>query len=125
MLGTFALSSGYYDAYYGTAQKVRTVIKREHDALFERFDVLVLPSAQVWPFDIELDWPKSIADVVMDTYHRWMEVVVVASFGGLPALNVPVGFNSAGLPMGMQLIGPPLGDLGVLRLGHAYEQTLT
>ena len=103
----------------------RSALYRHLLTLFERFDVLVLPSAQVWPFDAELDWPKSIAGVAMDTYHRWMEVVVVASLAGLPALNVPVGFNSAGLPMGMQLIGPPLGDLGVLRLGQAYEETLT
>jgi amidase len=57
----------------------------------------------------------------MDTYHRWMEVVVIATFAGLPCVSVPVGFNGAGLPMGMQLIGRPRGDLELLRLAQAYE----
>jgi amidase len=58
----------------------------------------------------------------MDTYHRWMEVVVIATFAGLPAISVPVGFSASGLPMGMQLIGRPRGDLGLLRLARDYEQ---
>lgn len=57
----------------------------------------------------------------MDTYHRWMEVVIYATFAGLPCISVPVGFNDAGLPMGMQLIGPPRGDVAVLRIANAYE----
>ena len=89
--------------------------------LFERFDVLALPTAQVWPFPVEERWPKEIAGRTMDTYHRWMEVVVIATFAGLPCISVPVGFNAAGLPMGMQLIGRPRGDLAVLRLAAAYE----
>ena len=60
----------------------------------------------------------------MDTYHRWMEVVVLATLGGLPAMSVPVGFGPEGLPMGMQLIGPPQGDLAVLRWSAAYETTV-
>jgi amidase len=58
----------------------------------------------------------------MDTYHRWMEVAIYATFAGLPCISVPVGFNPAGLPMGMQLIGRPGGDSALLRLAHAYEQ---
>jgi len=58
----------------------------------------------------------------MDTYHRWMEVVNGATLAGLPAISVPVGFSSTGLPMGLQVIGPPRADLAVLRLAHAYEQ---
>ena len=58
----------------------------------------------------------------MDTYHRWMEVVIGPTLAGLPAISVPVGFSASGLPMGMQLIGRPRGDLDVLRLAHAYEQ---
>ena len=60
----------------------------------------------------------------MDTYHRWMEVVIYATFAGLPCISVPVGFNDAGLPMGMQLIGKPQDDAGVLRLAQAYEQLI-
>ena len=90
--------------------------------LFERCDVLALPSAQVWPFDAALRWPHNIAGREMDTYHRWMEVVIYATFAGLPCISVPVGFSPAGLPMGMQLIGKPRGDRAVLQLAHAYEQ---
>jgi amidase len=90
--------------------------------LFERFDVLALPSAQVWPFDAGLRWPTHIAGREMDTYHRWMEVVIYATFAGLPCISVPAGFSASGLPMGLQLIGRPQADLEVLRLAHAYEQ---
>jgi amidase len=91
-------------------------------SLFERFDVLALPTAQVWPFDASERWPTQIAGRTMDTYHRWMEVVIYATFAGLPCISVPVGFNADGLPMGMQLIGKPRGDLALLRFAHAYEQ---
>ena len=91
-------------------------------SLFERFDVLALPTAQVWPFDASERWPKQIAGHTMDTYHRWMEVVIYATFAGLPCISVPVGFNADGLPMGVQLIGKPRGDFALLRLAHAYEQ---
>jgi amidase len=90
--------------------------------LFSRFDFLALPSAQVFPFDVDTHWPKEIAGVAMDSYHRWMEVTVPATMAGLPAISVPVGFNPDGLPMGMQLIGRPRADLEVLRLAYAYEQ---
>ncbi|MEP7101160.1 MAG: amidase [Burkholderiales bacterium] len=89
--------------------------------LFERVDVLALPSAQVWPFDADLRWPTEIAGRAMDTYHRWMEVVIYATFAGLPCISVPAGFNAAGLPMGLQLIGKPQGDAALLRLARAYE----
>jgi amidase len=91
-------------------------------ALFERCDFLVLPSTQVWPFDASQRWPSRIAGREMDTYHRWMEVTIYATFAGLPSISVPVGFSPTGLPMGMQIIGPPRGDLAVLQLAHAYEQ---
>jgi amidase len=89
--------------------------------LFERFDHLALPTAQVFPFPAELHWPKTIAGRAMDTYHRWMEVVIPSTMAQLPALNVPVGFGEAGLPMGMQIIGPPQDELSCLQLGHAYD----
>ena len=90
--------------------------------LFERCDCLALPTAQVWPFDAARRWPSHINGIEMDTYHRWMEVVIYATLAGLPCISVPVGFSSDGLPMGMQLIGRPHGDGTVLRLAHAYEQ---
>ena len=102
----------------------RTVFYASIVALFERFDVLALPSAQVWPFEATERWPRRIRDREMDTYHRWMEVVLYPTFAGLPAISVPVGFDDRGLPMGMQLIGRPRGDVELLRVAHAYESTL-
>ncbi len=98
-----------------------------HEALlklFEQVDVLALPSAQVWPFDVDQRWPQSINGRTMDTYHRWMECSIYASFAGLPAISVPTGFGASGLPMGMQLIGKPHADSQVLDLAQAYEQTI-
>lgn len=74
--------------------------------LFQRFDLLAMPAAQVWPFPADWRWPQTINGRVMDTYHRWMEVVVPVSLIGLPSLCVPAGFGAAGLPTGLQLIGP-------------------
>lgn len=103
-----------------------SVIRSEWNAraavLFQRFDLLALPSAQVWPFPKGWDWPKSVAGRAMDSYHRWMEVVVPASLIGLPALSVPVGFGPQGLPCGMQIIGPSGGDAGVLAIGQAWHR---
>lgn len=90
--------------------------------LFKRYDYLVLPTAQVFPFDARVHWPKSIAGKAMDTYHRWMEVVIPASLAGCPAMSVPAGFNAEGLPMGVQIIGKREADLAVLQLAYAYEQ---
>ena len=90
--------------------------------LFQRFDAVVLPSAQVWPFPAEWTWPKEIAGRAMDTYHRWMEVVIPVSLIGLPALSVPVGFGAQGLPMGMQIAGRVGADAMVLRIGQAWHE---
>jgi amidase len=90
--------------------------------LFERYDFLLLPSAQVFPFEAETHWPTSVAGKPMDTYHRWMEVVIGPTLAGLPAISVPVGFDARGLPMGLQIIGPAQADLAVLQLAHAHEQ---
>ena len=105
------------------ASAQRSAFYQQMLSLFERCDVVALPSAQVWPFDAGQRWPTSIAGRAMDTYHRWMEVVIYATFAGLPCISVPVGFGPTGLPMGMQLIGRPRGDLALLQLAHAYEQT--
>jgi amidase len=107
------------------ASSARSEFHRHLLRLFERHDVLALPTAQVWPFDADLHWPKAIGARTMDTYHRWMEVVIYATLGGLPCISVPVGFGPTGLPMGMQLMGRPLADLAVLQLAHAYEKAAT
>lgn len=89
--------------------------------LFDQFDALVLPSAQVWPFPVEWRWPANINGQAMDTYHRWMEVVIPASLIGLPALALPAGFGTNGLPMGVQLIGRTGEDAAILAMGQAYH----
>ncbi|WP_428031794.1 amidase [Ancylobacter sp.] len=93
----------------------------EATKLFEQYDFLVLPSAQVWPFPSDWRWPSSINGRLMDTYHRWMEIVVPVSLIGLPSLALPCGFGASGLPMGMQLIGPDGGDADVLAAGNQYH----
>ena len=89
---------------------------------FKEVDFLVLPTAQVFPFDKTIHWPKEIAGREMDTYHRWMEVVVPGTMSGCPVINVPAGFNEQGLPMGLQIIGPRYQDFSVLQVAYAYEQ---
>ncbi len=105
------------------ATTIRSHWFRRAVGLFGQVDLLALPTAQVWPFPVEWRWPQAIGDRTMDTYHRWMEVVIPASLAGLPALSVPVGFGGpgGGLPMGMQLIGPPAGDASVLAFGHRWN----
>ena len=104
------------------ASAQRTAFYHHLLKLFGKHDFLALPTAQVWPFDAALRWPQQINGKEMDTYHRWMEVVIYATFAGLPCISIPVGFDARGLPMGMQIIGKPQADLEVLRLAHAYEQ---
>ena len=115
-------AAGLTGAQVLQASAQRSVFYQQLLRLFERFDVLALPSAQVWPFDARLRWPAQIDGREMDSYHRWMEVVIYATFAGLPCISVPAGFSAAGLPMGLQLIGRPQGDLELLQLAHAYEQ---
>jgi len=98
-------------AWYGALQQ-----------LFGQFDFLVLPAAQVFPFEVEQHWPASVGGRAMDTYHRWMEAVVPATMAGLPALAAPAGFGAGGLPAGIQIIGPAQRDLDVLQIGLAYDR---
>jgi len=104
------------------ASTARSEFYRAMSKLFTTYDFLLLPSAQVFPFDADVHWPKSINGVTMDTYHRWMEVVVPASLSALPVINVPVGFSQDRLPMGMQVIGKNHADFSVLQIAYAYEQ---
>jgi amidase len=91
-------------------------------ALFDRFDLLALPTAQVFAFDADLRWPAEIAARRMDSYHRWMEVTSYATMAGCPALAVPAGFDRQGRAMGLQLIGRPRADAEVLSAAADYEQ---
>lgn len=114
--GTSAID--FYRASVTRTDWYRTLLN-----LFERHEVLALPSAQVFPFDIAERWPSTIAGRPMDTYHRWMEVAIGATMAGCPAISVPAGFGGElGLPMGLQLIGPPRADLALLRLAQAYDE---
>lgn len=103
------------------ASVVRSEWFRAAVRLFESYDALVLPSAQVWPFDTDLAWPAEVAGRAMDTYHRWMQVVVPVSLIGLPCLAAPAGFGANGLPAGIQVFGPRRSDATLLALGAAYH----
>ena len=105
------------------ASEMRSDWFRTAATLFDTYDVLALPSAQMWPFDITLDWPRSIGTTTMDTYHRWMEVVIPASLIGLPAISVPAGFGGPNdMPMGLQLIGRRGSDAKLLQVAELWHQ---
>ena len=105
-----------------SASLIRSQWYAKAATLFERYDAILLPSAQVWPFPVGDEYPKTIAGRAMDTYHRWMEVVIPASLIGLPAISIPAGFGTNGLPMGLQVIGAHGDDLGLLQLAEAWHQ---
>jgi len=94
-------------------------------SLFETYDALVLPAVQVWPFDVDIPYPTDVAGHQMDTYHRWMQVVIPVSLIGLPCLAAPAGFGAQGqglgLPVGVQVFGPRGSDATLLALGAAYH----
>jgi amidase len=104
------------------ASVIRSDWFRRAAELFDRYDALVLPTAQVWPFPMGWNWPRTVAGVEMDTYHRWMEVTVPASLAGLPAIAMPAGFGANGLPMGIQLIGRKGGDARLLEIAELYHR---
>ena len=104
------------------ASTVRSAWFQAVRRLFERYDFLLLPSAQVWPFPVETLWPTEIAGRAMDTYHRWMEVVIPVTMSGCPAISVPSGFGPEGLPTGLQIWGPWRGEFAVLQAARAHER---
>ena len=117
MLGTYALSAGYYEAYYGQAQKVRTVIKDEFAAAFEDFDVLVSPTSPTVAFKIGEKAENPLAMYLSDV------LTIPPNMAGLPGLSIPCGL-SEGLPVGLQLIGPQFSENLLFRVGHALERVL-
>ena len=115
MLGAYALSAGYYDAYYLKAQKVRTLLRREFDEVFSRFDALVTPTTPTTAFRLGEKTEDPVQMYLTDIY------TVPVNVAGLPAISVPCGMAD-GLPVGMQLIGPALSEATLLRIAYAYEQ---
>jgi amidase len=104
------------------ATESRSAYYRHMLAMFGQWDVLVLPSAQVWPFDVTMRWPREIAGRTMDTYHRWMETTIYATLAAMPSLVVPAGFHANGKwPMGIQLMAKNSADAFLLRVAAAYE----
>ena len=117
MLGTYALSAGYYDAFYGQAQRVRTLIIREHREALEQFDLLVSPTSPTVAFPIGERAADPLAMYASDL------LTIPSCLAGLPGLSIPCGL-SEGLPVGLQLIGPQFGENTLFHAGHALEQAL-
>ena len=115
MLGTYALSSGYYDAYYIKAQQVRTLIRREFDQVFQQVDALVTPTSPMVAFPLGEKTADPLQMYLVDVY------TLPVNIAGLPGLSVPCGF-SQGLPVGMQLIGPAWSEEILLQIAHSYQQ---
>lgn len=116
ILGTFCLSSGYYDAYYGKAQKVRELLRREFRAAWERADVLLCPTSPTTAFKI-----GEKADDPVSMYLSDIATIPV-NLAGIPAISIPCGFDAQKLPIGLQIIGPHLSEERLLRIAHAFEQ---
>jgi aspartyl-tRNA(Asn)/glutamyl-tRNA(Gln) amidotransferase subunit A len=116
MLGTYALSSGYYDAYYVKAQKVRTLIKQDFDNAFEIVDVIVAPTSPTTAFEI--------GDRIDDPYQMYLADVftIPANMAGIPGISIPCGFSD-NLPVGLQFLGPAFDESTLLGVAHAYEQS--
>lgn len=116
MLGTYALSSGYYDAYYKKAQKVRTLIKKDFDKVFKKVDMLITPVSPTAPF--------KIGDKSENPLKMWLSDIFTVTINpaGVPALSLPCGFTKKGLPVGMQLVGPQLSEELLFQAGHAYQK---
>jgi len=115
MLGTYALSAGYYDAWYLKAQKVRTLIRQEFDQAFAKFDALVTPTSPTVPF--------KIGEKIDDPLQMYLSDVCTLpiNIAGVPAISIPAGFAD-GLPIGMQVIGKPFSEETILKIAHAYQQ---
>jgi aspartyl-tRNA(Asn)/glutamyl-tRNA(Gln) amidotransferase subunit A len=115
MLGTYALSAGYYDAYYLKAQKVRTLLARDFQQVFEKVDAVVTPTTPTPAFKLGEKTDDPLAMYLADIY------TVTADLTGIPGISVPCGKSASGLPIGMQILGKHFDESMILRLGHALE----
>jgi aspartyl-tRNA(Asn)/glutamyl-tRNA(Gln) amidotransferase subunit A len=115
LLGTFALSSGYYDAFYLKASKVRRLIRGDYDQVFKQVDLVVGPTTPTLPV---------VSGSDLDPVSRYLADVytVSANLAGVPAISIPCGFSRSGLPIGLQLQAPPFGEPMLLRVAHLYQQ---
>ncbi len=118
ILGTYVLSSGYYDAYYKKAQQVRTLVKKEFDKAFEKYDVLLTPTSPNVAFEIGTKSNNPLEMYLADI------CTVSVNIAGLPGISIPCGVNSEGMPIGMQLIGPKFGEEDLLNAAYTYEQAV-
>ncbi|HLD88287.1 MAG TPA: amidase, partial [Candidatus Omnitrophota bacterium] len=116
MLGTYALSSGYYDAYYLRGQKVRTLIKGDFDAVFKDCDAVLTPTSPTTAFKIGEKTNDPLSMYLSDIY------TIPANLAGVPALSVPCGFSKQGLPIGLQLTAKAFAEETLLRIAYTYEQ---
>lgn len=116
MLGTFSLSSGYYDAYYKKAQKVRTLIKQDFDDVFQKYDVIIGPTTPTHAFKIG----EKVDDPL--TMYANDILTIPVNLAGVPGISVPCGFSKEGLPLGLQIIGKHFDESTVYRTAHAFEQ---
>ena len=119
----FEVETGLKQSAYDitAASVVRTEWYQAVRRFFERYDYLVIPTSQVFPFDIDMHWPRAIAGQAMQTYHEWMKATLLVTMSGCPSLAAPAGFGAQGLPIGLQIIGPPRREHDCLRLAYAYE----
>lgn len=119
LLGTYVLSAGYYDAYYLKAQKTRTVIRKDYEKAFQKFDVLATPTSPTTAFGIGEKTNDPLQMYLADA------CTIPVNLAGLPAISLPCGFDSKGLPIGFQLIGKPFDEGCLIKVAHAFEQTNT
>ncbi|MGH7905813.1 MAG: amidase family protein, partial [Candidatus Binataceae bacterium] len=119
MLGTFALSSGYYDAYYLKAQKVRTLIRRDFEKAFKSCDIIATPTTPATAFRLGEKTADPLQMYLSDIF------TISVNLAGLPAISIPCGYDGGAMPIGLQLIGPPFGEEILLRAGDSYERSFT
>ncbi len=117
MLGTYALSSGYYDAYYKKAQQVRTLVKQDFDRAYEKFDILLCPTSPTVAFELGSKTEDPLQMYLSDI------ATIPANLAGIPGISVPCGFSRGGLPIGLQLLAPALDDAKLLWAAYAFEQS--
>ena len=123
----FEVETGLRQSAYdiSAASVVRTEWSEAVRRFFERYDFFVVPTAQVFPFDVKEHWPHEISGRKMQTYHEWMKATLLVSMSGCPALAAPAGFSDHGLPIGIQIIGPNRRELDCLQLAYAYETAMS
>jgi amidase len=122
----FEVETGLRQSAYDitAASVVRTAWSEAVRRFFDRYDYFVVPTAQVFPFDVEQHWPREIAGRTMQTYHEWMKATLLITMSGCPALAAPAGFNDQGLPIGIQIVAPNRRELDCLQLAYAYETAI-